>query len=322
MLDYLKDYKIVPKSHTFDPVAVKFKLGKYQLVQVDNFLFCLSEGSDIVFRFKNESPYRTGHIHVSIMKKNRVICEHFYFVPTDLKHKMGTQIWQWFEHIVYLVQTSFYVLLEKRERNDVVNYLKNRINPNIRVQVIDNSRNHIPNYVFISMDISSKSSENSFVKEVYASLQEKSENRLMFNSYISNTTFFNKVKSRYAIKKIEYYKSLNEDVHYYEFTLTGNTYDTLTGNTYERVMVLYDTKKNKAKFTSLTYRHGEPVLKKRNIDIEPAEDFHINILNTLENLYLRKHPSDALISHFNDWHMDISNGLGEDHLAVLDMFEI
>lgn len=39
MLDYLKDYKIVPKSHTFDPVAVKFKLGKYQLVQVDNFLF-------------------------------------------------------------------------------------------------------------------------------------------------------------------------------------------------------------------------------------------------------------------------------------------
>lgn len=315
MLDYLKDYKIVPKSHIFDTTAVKFKLGKYQLIQVDNSLFCLSEGSDIVFRFKNESPYRTGHIHVAIMKKNRVICEHFYFVPTDLKHKMGTQIWQWFEHMVFLVQTSFYVLLDKRDRNDIVTYFNNTPNSTIRVQVADHSRNCVPHYVFVSLDIFHKSVSYNTQSDIYLSQQPNADDRLMRKSHLfSSSNIIQKLVKRYTIKQFEYSHSLNKDAHYYEINLTGNNY--------ERMMILYDQKKKMAKFTSLTYRHGEPVLKKRNIPIESDENFNLTILHTLEKLYLRKHPSDELISHFNDWHMDISNGLEDDHLTVLEMFEI
>lgn len=315
MLDYLKDYKIVPKSHTFDPDAVKFKFGSYQIIQFENFYFCVEEGSDIVFRFKNESPYRTGHIPVSIMKRNRVICEHFFFVASDLKHRIGTQIWQWFEHFVYLVQTSFYTLLEKRERNDVVDYLKNHPKSVLRVQVLNRS-NYRTNadYVFVSMDISNKTSQLDFGRDIFVTLHSKSENRLMCNSYIPGSAVFNRVLKRYSIKKIEYLKSLNENFHYYEFSLTGKTY--------EQLMVQYDKNKNNAKFISLTYRHGEPVVKKRNIKIEADKDFHISIFTIVENLYLGNHPSDALINHFKDWHMDISNGINEDHLTVLDMFEI
>lgn len=316
MTDYLKDYEIVPKSHTFEPDSIKFNTSRYQIIQFDKFLFCVDKESDLVFKFKNESPYRTDKIHVCIMKKNRIICEHFYFVATDLKHRTGTQIWQWFEHFVYLVQTSFYVLLDKRDRNDVVTYLNNTPNSTIRVQVVDHSRNHVPHYVFVSLDIFHKSIASNTRSDIFLSLQSNADDRLMrkYHLALSNSQVTQKLTKRYAIKQLDYFHSLNKDFHYYEVNLIGNNY--------ERVMVLYDIKKKNAKFTSLTYRHGEPVLKKRNVVIEPDENFHVNILKTLENIYLRKHPSDELISHFNDWHMDISNGLGEDHLAVLEMFEI
>lgn len=315
MFDYLKDYKIVPKSHTFDTNDVKFKQGDYQIIKFENFFFCLSEGSDIVFRFKNESPYRTGHIHVSIMKKNRVICEHFFFVASDLKHRIGTQIWQWFEHFVYLVQTSFYVLLEKRERNEVVAYLNKHHNSVIRVQVLNRANDFTnANYVFVSMDISIYTSNHSLKKDIFVSLHSKSGFRLMSNHLVPSSFIFDRTLKRYAIREVSYYKSLNEDFHYYELSLVGNNY--------EKVMVLYDIKKKNAKFILLTYPHGEPVSKKRNIAIESENDFHTNIFNLLEKLYLHKHPSEALISHFNNWHMDISNGINEDHRTVLDMFEI
>lgn len=315
MTDYLKDYKIVPKSHTFEPNSIKFNTSRYQLIEFEKFLFCVDKESDLVFKFKNESPYRTDKIYVCIMKKNRVICEHFYFVPTDLKHRMGTQIWQWFEHFVFLVQTSFYVLLDKRERNDVVTYFNNTPNSTIRVQVADHSRNCVPHYVFVSLDIFHKSVSYDTRSDIFLSQQPNADDRLMRKSHLfSSSNVIQKLVKRYTIKQFEYSHSLNKDAHYYEINLTGNNY--------ERMMVLYDMKKKMAKFTSLTYRHGEPVLKKRNIAIEPDENFHHHILHALETIYLRKHPSDELISHFNDWHMDISNGLEEDHLAVLEMFEI
>lgn len=316
MTDYLKDYKIVPKSHTFEPDSIKFNKYQYQIIQFDGFLFCVDKQSDLVFKFKAESPYRTDKIHVTIMKKNRVICEHFYFVASDLKHTIGTQIWQWFEHFVYLVQTSFYVLLDKRERNDVVNYLKNNPNSNLRVKALDNSCNYLPHYVFVSLDIYSKGTSNTVRSDIYASLQKNADNRLMFNSDSAlvmdkNTS---KLIKRYTIKQMQHYNSLNQDIHYYEVTLAGDKFG--------RVMILYDMKKKKAKFSLLTYFHGEPVIKKRHILVEPDQNYQVNILHELERTYLGAYPSAPLIEHFKEWHMDISNGLEEDHLAVLEMFEI
>lgn len=236
MFDYLKDYKIVPKSHTFDPDDVKFKRGGYQIIKFENFLFCLLEGSDVVFRFRNDSPYRTGHIHVSIMKKNRVICEHFFFVASDLKHRLGTQIWQWFEHFIYLVKTSFYVLLEKRERNEVVAYLNKHPNAVVRVQVLHRSNDFTnADYVFVSMDISINRSDHSLQTDILASLHSKSGFRLMSRSFIPGSIVFDRTLKRYAIKEIEYYKTLNDNFHYYEFSLVGDNY--------EKVMVLYDATK-------------------------------------------------------------------------------
>jgi len=315
MLDYLKDYKIVPKSHTFAPDDIKFKQGDYQIIMFEKFYFCVTEGSDVVFRFRNESPYRTGHIHVSIMKKNKVICEHFFFVASDLKHRLGTQIWQWFEHFVYLVKTSFYVLLEKRERNDVVTYLNKNPNAVVRVQVLHqtNFRTNA-DYVFVSMDISTRTSDHSLQRDLLLSLHSKSGFRIMSRSFIPGSAVFNRTLKRYAIEKIEYHKSINEDFHYYEFSLLGINY--------EKLMVLYDMKKKIAKFISLRYRHGEPFSKTRNIPIDSEKDFHVEIFTILEKKYLYNHPSEALISHFNNWHMDISKGLNEDHVTVLDMFEI
>lgn len=316
MTDYLKDYKIVPKSHTFEPNSIKFNTIRYQLIEFEKFLFCVDKESDLVFKFKNESPYRSDKIYVCIMKKSRVICEHFYFVPTDLKHKTGTQIWQWFEHFVFLVQTSFYVLLDKRNRNDVVTYFNNTPNSTIRVQVADHSRNCVPHYVFVSLDIYSKGTSNTVRSDIYASLQKNADNRLMFNSDSAlvmdkNTS---KLIKRYTIKQMQHYNSLNQDIHYYEVTLAGDKFG--------RVMILYDMKKKKATFSLLTYFHGEPVIKKRHILVEPDQNYQVNILHELERTYLGAYPSAPLIEHFKEWHMDISNGLEEDHLAVLEMFEI
>lgn len=316
MTDYLKDYEIVPKSHTFEPDSIKFNTSRYQIIQFDKFLFCVDKESDLVFKFKNESPYRTDKIHVCIMKKNLIICEHFYFVASDLKHTIGTQVWQWFEHFVYLVQTSFYVLLEERERNDVVAYLENNPNATLRVKALDNSCNYLPHYVFVSLDIYSKGISNTVRSDIYASLQTKADNRLMVSadSALVMEKTISKLVKRYSIKKMQHYNSLNNDVHYYEVTLAGDTFG--------RVMILYDMNKKKATFSLLTYLHGEPVIKKRHVLVEPDKNYQVNILNELERTYLGQYPSEPLIEHFKEWHMDISNGLKEDHLTVLEMFEI
>jgi len=316
MIDYLKDYKIVPESHTFDPDSIKFNKDRYQIIQYDGFLFCVDKQSDLVFKFKDVSPYRTDKIYVAIMKKNQVICEHFYFVASDLKHTIGTQIWQWFEHFVYLVQTSFYVLLEERERNDVVAYLENNPNATLRVKAFDNSRNYLPHYVFASLDIYNKGISNTVRSDIYASLQTKADNRLMVSSdsaLVMEKTV-NKLVKRYTIKQMQHYNSLNKDIHYYEVTLAGDEFG--------RVMILYDMNKKKATFSLLTYLHGEPVIKKRHVVVEPDKNYQVNILNELERNYLGKYPSESLIEHFKEWHMDISNGLKKDHLTVLEMFEI
>jgi hypothetical protein len=315
MIDYLKDYKIVPKSHTFEPDSIKFDKDRYQIIKFDEFLFCVDKQSDLVFKFKDVSPYRTDKIYVAIMKKNRVICEHFYFVASDLKHTIGTQIWQWYEHFVYLVQTSFYVLLDKRERNDVVNYLKNKPNSTVRVQSLNNSSSYLPRYVFVSLDIYNYKF-NPLKTEIFASLNTNADGRLMVSSdsalLMCNIT--SKLVKRYAIKRIQHYNSLNNDVHYYEVTLASDNFG--------RVMILYDMNKKKATFSFLTYLHGEPVIKKRHVVVEPDKNYQVNILNELERTYLGQYPSAPLIEHFKEWHMDISNGLKEDHLTVLEMFEI
>lgn len=123
-----------------------------------------------------------------------------------------------------------------------------------------------------------------------------------------------KLVKRYTIRQMQHYNSLNKDIHYYEVTLAGDKFG--------RVMILYDMKKKKATFSLLTYLHGEPVIKKRHVVVEPDKNYQATILNELERSYLGQYPSEALIEHFKEWHMDISNGLKEDHLAVLEMFEI
>lgn len=312
MINYLKKYKIETAVDTVP--SVELDKDHYQIIKADGFFFYIDKQSDIVIRFNAFKPYAGDNIPLAVMKKNQIVCEYFHPVKIGLKFRAYNQ--QWLEHMVFLAQTSFYFLLEKRERQDVVNFLNKNAGCHIRVQTLNNSITATPLYVFVSMDIYNLKSLDSQRIDIHASVNTKANHRLMssYDSAFLSDNVTAKLVKRYTIKRMEHFHSLNKDFHYYEVTLAGDYFG--------RVMIHYDMNKKKATFSLLTYVHGEPVVKKRHILIEPDSNFQINILQTLEKLYLGKYPSPALINHFKDWHTDISNGLGEDHLTVLEMFEI
>lgn len=305
MQDYLKSSGTEP--------SIELDKDHYQLIKDVGFFLYIDKKSDIVIKFDYFQVSQADKVSISVIQKDIVICQYSHPIDPTLKFKYFYG--QWLEYMVFIAQTSFYFLLEQRERDDVVAYLNAKDGCSIRVQTINNSFSDSPCHVFVSMSICNYKF-NPLKTEIFASLNTNADGRLMVSSdaafIMDNTT--RKLVKRYTIKKMQHYNSLNNDVHYYEFTLAGDKFG--------RVMILYDMKKKKATFSLLTYLHGEPVIKKRHVLVEPDTNYQMNILNELERTYLGKYPSESLIEHFKEWHMDISNGLKKDHLTVLEMFEI
>lgn len=313
--DYLWKYKIESDACRFATKSIERDNDHYQLIKADDFYFYIDKKSDVVVRFKHFLD-NSSSVSVVVMKKNKKVCSYLHFM--DSIFKLSQNYLELLEKIVMLAQTSFYFLIEGKNRDDVIDFLNENEDCSLSVRTVNSLVHDISSYLFLSMSV--RCFYNIHVTnnrlDFDACLLTLADGRLMIDvtDTTSKSAIVEKLLKRYSIKKIKHYESFNKDLHYYTITLNHVRF--------AEISVLYNTKKNKTTFTLLTLCKGEPVLKKRHIMIEHNANFEINILKKIEELYLKQYPSEDLIKYFADSYMDVSNGLKKEHLTVLKMFDI
>lgn len=307
MLDYLKT------SSNAEP-SVELNTDDYQLIKNDGFYLYIKKQSNIVIRFDYFNTAYDDKVSVYVIQDDNILCQYYHPIHPTLKFKYFYT--QWLEHLVVLAQNCFFFLLPDRERQEVVHFLNTNTACAIQVQTLDNFNVNSTERVFLSMHIYDCESNNFKKINKRVSIINKAGNRLMVSNYSSIVmdTITRKLVRRYDIKEILCYQTLNKEFHYYEISLKGDCFDIVT--------IVYDEKEKIATFTTLINFNDEFLVDRQTIDIENDQKLQVNIFNILEKRYLCKYPSEALINHFKEGHIDISDGIGTEHLPLLDMLEI